>query len=123
MDHIITHFDIPAADPEALSAFYSNLFGWKIEKIGADPMPYWLIQTAPEGQGVGGGIGRKMDPSQRPTNYILVESIDDFAQRAVQLGGTLVQPKMEVPGWGYLALVLDPEGNPVGLWENPEQSE
>jgi predicted enzyme related to lactoylglutathione lyase len=28
----IVHFDIPADDPERAKKFYSDLFGWKIEK-------------------------------------------------------------------------------------------
>jgi len=31
-DHTIVHFEIPADDVGKLRRFYSNLFGWKIEK-------------------------------------------------------------------------------------------
>ncbi len=117
MDHTIVHFDIPADDPEALARFYSQLFGWKIEKTPG-PVDYWLIETAPEGRGVGGGMMRREAPEQRPNNYILVESVAEFSEKVQQLGGKIVVPKMAVPQMGYFALAIDPEGNSFGLWED-----
>lgn len=32
VDHTVIHFEIPADNVEKLKAFYSELFGWKIEK-------------------------------------------------------------------------------------------
>jgi len=39
------HFEIPAADPKRAAAFYSKVFGWKIEKYAAGQMDYWLVTT------------------------------------------------------------------------------
>ncbi|MGB9659936.1 MAG: VOC family protein [Nitrososphaerales archaeon] len=36
---------MPADNVEKLRKFYSQLFGWKIEKT--DGMDYWLIETVP----------------------------------------------------------------------------
>jgi len=50
MDHTIVHFEIPANNPEKLSAFYKDLFGWKIEKTKMGPTnlaaeaEYWVIE-------------------------------------------------------------------------------
>ena len=46
----IVHFEIPADDVERSRKFYSDLFGWKIEKFpgqtgGSEDMEYWLITT------------------------------------------------------------------------------
>lgn len=117
MDHIPVHFDIPAENPEVLTKFYGKLFGWKIERAEG-PVEYWLINTSPEeGKGMGGGIGKKEDPNQRPINYILVESVDEYSKKVENLGGRITVPKQEVPGMGYLAVAIDPEGNVFGLWE------
>jgi len=33
VNHGVVHFEIPADDPEKLAAFYTQLFGWRIEKF------------------------------------------------------------------------------------------
>ena len=123
MDHTIVHFEIPAENLERLKKFYSDLFGWKFEKFPG-PTEYWNVQTVPvneEGMpmrpGVNGGMMKKDRPEHKPVNYISVESVDEYSNKAVQLGGQIIVPKMEIPGMGWWALVLDPDGNQIGLFE------
>ena len=123
MDHTIVHFEIPAENLEKLKKFYSDLFGWKFEKFPG-PIEYWNVQTVPvneEGMpmrpGVNGGMMKKDRPEHKPVNYISVESVDEYSKKAVQLGGQIIVPKMEIPGMGWWALVLDPDGNQIGLFE------
>jgi predicted enzyme related to lactoylglutathione lyase len=114
----IVHFEIPAEDVQRAKAFYEGLFGWKIEKMPGQ-QEYWMISTTnSQGEkGVDGGLMLKQHPEHRPTNYIDVPSVDQFAAKAEQLGGKVVLPKMPVPGFGYFAVCVDTEGNCVGLWE------
>ena len=115
----IVHFDIAADNPERAKEFYQSLFGWKME--GPPGMTdYYLIGTKDlnGNTSVGGGLGKRGDPSQRITSYIGVDSIDEYSDRVKKLVGNVVQPKMPVPGWGYLAVCMDTEGNPFGLWQD-----
>ncbi|MFQ6095525.1 MAG: VOC family protein [Candidatus Bathyarchaeia archaeon] len=114
--HTVVHFEIPAENVEKMRKFYSDLFGWKIERVES-PTEYYLIETAPEGRGVGGGLAKKESPSQRPMNYILVESVEEYSRKVQELGGKIITPKQTVPGMGHFAIALDPEGNIFGLWE------
>jgi len=121
MDHTIVHFEIPANNVENLRKFYANLFGWKIEK-SPGPMNYWLIQTVPVDEkmaplrpGVNGGLYKKESPENRPVNYISVESIDKYIEKVKALGGKIIQQKQEVPGVGWIAVALDPEGNQIAM--------
>ena len=123
MDHTIVHFEIPANDLEKLKKFYSDLFGWKIEKMPGG-MEYWGIQTVPVDEkgmavrpGVNGGMMKRQMPEQKPVNYISVESVDEYSKKVVNLGGQIVVPKMEIPGMGWWALALDTEGNQIGLFQ------
>ena len=115
----IVHFDIAADDPERAKDFYQGLFGWKMD---APPgmTGYYLIETQGlKGEGgVGGGLGKRGDPGQRITSYVGVDSVDAYSARVDRLGGKVVQPKMTVPGWGYMAVCLDTEGNMFGLWQD-----
>ena len=119
MDRTIVHFEIPANDPVKLSGFYSQLFGWTFEKFGGSEMEYWMIKTRAEDDSVGvnGGMMKKMDPNQRPLNYVLVESVDDFSKKIAQLGGRILMPKEEIPNMGWFAIAQDPEGNGFGIFE------
>ena len=128
MDRTVVHFEIPANNPEKLSEFYKNLFGWKFEKMSMGEMgDYWMIETragttqnmekAQNTPGTNGGMMKKMDANQRPVNYVLVESVDDFSKKIQDLGGKIIVPKTPIPNMGAFALGLDPEGNQVGIFE------
>lgn len=119
VQHTIVHFEIPADDPETLADFYRELFGWKIEAAEGFE-DYWMIQTAPEGEGVGGGLMERQQPGQQPVNYIWVESVDDYVSKAKQLGATVVVEKSPVTGMGWFAWLQDPQGNFFAVWETTE---
>ncbi len=123
LDHSVVHFEIPANNPEKLSGFYKTLFGWKFEKMSmGEAGDYWMIETKPsqESPGSNGGMMKKMDPNQRPLNYVLVESVADFSKKIENLGGKIIIPKTPIPNMGAFAVGLDPEGNPIGLFESTQ---
>ncbi len=119
----ITHFNVPADDVERAKKFYTELFGWKIEKLPG-PMEYYGISTTNEKgeEGFGGGMSKREDSNETITNYVDVPSIDEYAAKVEKLGGKMVTPKMSVPGYGYLAVCLDTEHNVFGLWETDEHA-
>ena len=121
VDHTIIHFEIPADDMEKLRKFYTDLFRWKIEKTPG-PMDYYMIQTVPTDEkgmprrsGVNGGMMKRQNPDHKPVNYIAVESVDEYSKKIEALGGKVTVPKMEVPGIGWWAFALDPEGNQFAI--------
>jgi len=121
MDHTLMHFEIPANDVEKLKRFYEDVFGWKIPQA-TGPIEYWVIQTVPvdpKGMllrpGVNGGMYKKQVPESKPVNYFTVESISDFLAKIEKLGGSVTQPKQEVPEIGWIAAAEDPEGNLFAL--------
>jgi predicted enzyme related to lactoylglutathione lyase len=121
MDNTIVHFEIPANDVQKLKQFYSQLFGWKIEKAPG-PIEYWLIGTVPTDEkgmllrpGVNGGMYKRERPENKPVNYISVDSIDKSIELVKTLGGKIVQGKQEVMGVGWVAIALDPEGNQIAM--------
>ena len=124
MDHTIVHFEIPADDVEKLRKFYGELFGWKIERMPG-PVEYWGIATVPVNEkgmpqrpGVNGGMMKRQNSEHKPVNYIAVESVDEYVKRIEALGGRVIVPKMEVPGIGWWALALDPEGNQFAIMQS-----
>ncbi len=121
VQHTIVHFEIPADDPEGLADFYRDLFGWGIETAeGFDD--YWLIETAPEGEGVNGGMMERQHPQQQPVNYIWVESVEEYVAKAKELGAELVVEKTPVAEMGWFAWLQDPQGNFFAIWESAEEA-
>ncbi len=120
MDHPVVHFEIPADDPEALRKFYTDLLGWKIGLAeGFEEMGYYFVYPVPsqtEG-GLMGGMMKRQHPQQTPTNYVLVESVADYLTKAADLGATVVVDKTEIPGMGWFGVLIDPQGNQLGLFE------
>ena len=124
VDHTIVHFEIPAEDIDKLRRFYSKLFGWKIEAMPGFT-DYWNIETVPiddKGMlmrpGVNGGMMKKQNPEHKLIYYIAVESVDVYSRKIEELGGKITVPKQEVPGVGWWAFALDPEGNLFGIFQN-----
>jgi predicted enzyme related to lactoylglutathione lyase len=120
----IVHFEVPADDVERSRKFYSDLFGWKMEKWPGmeSGMEYWIINTTDnEGsKAVGGGMMKRQNPQQGITNFIDVTSVDEYSAKVQSLGGKIVAPKQAVPTMGFFAVCLDTENNTFGIWEtNP----
>jgi predicted enzyme related to lactoylglutathione lyase len=88
------------------------------------PVEYWGIQTVPVDEqgmllrnGVNGGMMRRQNPEHKPVNYIAVESVDEYSKKIGELGGKVVVAKMEVPGVGWWAMAVDPDGNQFAVIE------
>ncbi len=120
----VVHFEIHATDPDRLVAFYTDLFGWEFQKWEG-PMDYWLIQTGPpEEPGINGGLVRRRGAApthgQAVNAYVCtvdVPSAQDALTRAVQLGGSVAVPLMPIPGIGWLAYAVDPDGSIFGVMQ------
>ena len=118
----VTHFEIPADNPERAIKFYKKVFGWKIEKWDG-PIEYWLIMTGPEDEpGIDGGLARREDPDTVVENIIDVKDLDQSIKEVEANGGTIVRPKMAVPGVGWMAYFIDTEGNIFGMMETDLQA-
>jgi predicted enzyme related to lactoylglutathione lyase len=116
MSHRISHFEIPADEPALLAEFYRQLFDWQIRPIAAAGFDYWACSTG-EGEGIDGAITRRLTPNQGITNYVSVEDILAVEQKARSLGARVLVSRSAVAGMGWYALLADPQGNPIGLWQ------
>jgi predicted enzyme related to lactoylglutathione lyase len=118
----VVHFEIHADVPERAITFYSRLFGWKFTTWGG-PVEYSMIETGPPTEpGIDGGLLPRRQPvdGQSVTAYICtieVESLNHTMTTAQGLGATVVQPKMPIPGIGWLAYLKDTEGNTFGIMQ------
>lgn len=112
----VVHFEIPVEDPERAVRFYSNAFGWQIEKWSG-PQDYWLVSTGEGEPGINGGIMRRTSPLDRVVNTVNVDDIDSATARVQQLGAQLVGEKLTIPDIGFLQYAQDPDGNIFGMMQ------
>jgi len=116
------HFEIPADDPERARRFYGDVFGWKFQKWDG-PMPYWLVTTGENGEpGIDGGLTPRQQPGATTVNTVGVASLDDTIRKIEGGGGKTVVPRMAIPGVGWLAYCVDPEGNTFGVMQADEKA-
>ena len=108
----IVFFDIAGPDNKLLIDFYSEIFDWSIGPVGnfstgvASP-------TSPKPTLMG---NMRKDPSEKML-YIGVEDVTAKLTEIVEKGGSIDQPRFEVPGVVVLGLFFDPAGNRLGLVE------
>ena len=112
----VVHFEIPARDPDRLLKFYRDMFGWTINKMDG-PMEYWMVNGSKDAGGIDGGIARQSGDTGHRLNYVAVASVDEYAEKAKTLGATVVDGPADIPDVGRFAVLLDPEGNPIGLFQ------
>ena len=99
----VTHFEIPADDPERAIRFYSDVFGWKFQKWDG-PMEYWLVETGTGKAGIDGGMMRRQNPDASVVNTIEVDSLDAAIRAVEQKGGKIVIPKWRSQEWVTLRI-------------------
>lgn len=108
----VVFFDIAGPDSKALSAFYADIFGWNIQPDGRfttsvlSPLPATLRQEGPD-----------HEPRFEKVIYLGVPDITATLAKITANGGSIVYPRLEVPGIVVLALFKDPAGNRMGLVE------
>jgi uncharacterized protein len=112
--------DLQTTDQEAAKSFYGELLGWSYEEIPiGDGSTYSMAQI--DGQSVaaiGGVQGDDMPPHWNC--YVTVESADAAADRASELGATIVAPAFDVFDAGRMAVLQDPQGAFLSVWEPKE---
>ena len=113
----VVHFEVEADKPERAIKFYEKVFGWKIEKWKG-PIEYWLITTGKKDElGIDGGLSKRTEGEPSTVNTIDVPSVDEYIKKVESNGGSIIRPKMAVPGVGWMAYFKDPEGNMFGMMQ------
>jgi predicted enzyme related to lactoylglutathione lyase len=111
----ITHVELPADDLERAKRFYAAVAGWEFQAMEGY-RDYELFST---GDGTGGAIGARGTSTGTSVRiFITVPSLEAARDAAAANGGTIVEDIGEVPGQGRYAIVRDPEGSEIALWQD-----
>jgi predicted enzyme related to lactoylglutathione lyase len=121
----VSHYEIPAHDPERAARFYREAFGWTVEPRPWVGPAYFAVRGSegPEGAGTrlgirGGILGWGDGSMPHPLLVIHVEdaALEDCLARIESAGGSVDQAPTPVT-LGTFARFHDTEGNLLGLWQ------
>jgi predicted enzyme related to lactoylglutathione lyase len=121
----VVHFELPAYDRDRMATFYTKVFGWKANKLGAEMGNYVTVSTSETDDkgmikapgAINGGLYPR-DEKMGAVHPSLVISVDDLsaASRDVTAaGGKLLGEPTDIPGIGKFVSFEDTEGNRLSI--------
>lgn len=119
-DGLFGWVDIMTRDPQRATEFYEGLFGWThVDMPTTMGPPYTeffkdgqlVCGLSPMMPGVPESVGAFWN------SYVIVEDTDATLAKVEPAGGTVTMPAMDVMDQGRMAMVMDPTGAAVGLWQ------
>ena len=113
-------YELMTRDPAAAKAFYDAVVGWKIDPNPVAPGLEYRMIVRSDGGNAGGLM--TLDPAMaehgaKPgwLGYVGVEDVDAIVAKATAAGAAVLMPPWDQPGVGRLAMIADPQGNPLYL--------
>lgn len=114
-------FEIYVADMARAKAFYEAVFGKTLNPIPvpeAGDLEMWAFPWVEGGPGAAGALVKLEGCPPGGGGTLVYFSCEDCAEEEAKVapaGGKIARPKFSVGQWGYISLVVDPEGNMIGL--------
>jgi uncharacterized protein len=102
-------------DLDAAVAFYTVLFGWEAQ-VGEQ----YTLFTLRGLDAVGAGAPRPDGIPPAWTTYVWVDDVDQVAAKVTAAGGSLVREPFDSLDGGRMAIVADPAGAVLGVWQPGE---
>ena len=122
MQNAISWFEIPATDLSRAQQFYEAIFGIQLIPMDMENIKMRMFPLDNMETGVGGAVvdsGGFHKPSATDGPLIYLNGNPDLQQvldKVEAAGGKIMVPKMEIsPEYGFMAVIIDTEGNRIGL--------
>jgi uncharacterized protein len=112
--------DTNQPDPPSAVPFYQELFGWEFEDVAppGSGTTYAIGRIRGGDAGAVSSIAAGEPPVAKWNTYVWVEDADETAARARDAGGTVLVEAFEVPAAGRTAVIVDPEGAALCIWQS-----
>ncbi len=111
-------FEIYVQEMERAKRFYESVFQVTLEKLESPEIEMWGFPSDMEQYGASGSLV-KMEGMPSGGNSTLVyftcKDCAVEAARAKEAGGSIAREKFSIGQYGFIALVVDTEGNMIGL--------
>jgi predicted enzyme related to lactoylglutathione lyase len=127
MNNAISWFEIPTTDINRAQKFYETIFGvtmspMDLPNIKMRMFPLNDMMTQVGGALVDSGGFHKPSSTEGPLIYLNGNpDVQNVLDKVVDAGGSIMVPKTEIsPDYGYMAVILDTEGNRIALHSVPQ---
>jgi predicted enzyme related to lactoylglutathione lyase len=124
----ISWFEIPATDLDRATKFYETIFGvtlfpMDLPNIKMRMFPLEDNMTQVGGALVDSGGFHKASATDGPLIYLNGNpDLQHVLDKVEAAGGNIMVPKTEIsPEYGFMAVIIDTEGNRIGLHSIPQQ--
>lgn len=111
-------FEIYVQDMPRAKAFYQAVLAIELQELGGMEMEMWAFPMQDNASGASGALV-KMDGCPSGGNstvvYFICTDCATEAARALAHGGQVFREKFSIGPYGFVALVVDTEGNMIGL--------
>lgn len=128
MNTAISWFEIGTTDLDRATKFYETIFNIKLTPLDLDNIKMRMFPIDDMMTGVGGALvnsGGFHKPSSTDGPLIYLNGNPDVQlvlDRVEAAGGSIMVPKTEISAeYGYMAVIIDSEGNRIGLHSVPKQ--
>jgi uncharacterized protein len=112
----ITWFEIPTSDFPRAIRFYEALFGSPLTHDAAWPnLAIFPYQKPGVSGALAWGDGHRPSPAGVIIYLNCNGKFNEMLDRVEMAGGAIVEPKSHIPNVGWVAQILDSEGNRIGL--------
>ena len=111
-------FEIYVNDMARAKAFYETVLEVELQALPMPDIEMQAFTVSEEGYGATGSLVKMPDRQGGGGGTTVYFSCDDCANeasRVVAAGGTLEQDKFSIGEYGFCAMVIDTEGNLIGL--------
>ncbi|MBE9065643.1 VOC family protein [Leptolyngbya cf. ectocarpi LEGE 11479] len=118
---VFSWVDLITSDQDAAKQFYAELFAWTFQDMPVDTGG--IYSMAFKGGRPVAAVFAAPDDQQGPPHwngYITVKDLDATVQTWQHQGGNVAMPSCDIMDSGRMAMVQDPTGAFVGLWQAKE---
>jgi predicted enzyme related to lactoylglutathione lyase len=117
-------FELATSDQAAAKKFYGSLFSWTANDIPMGPDSYYTMFQL-RGRDVGAACTLMPDQAKQGVpphwgTYVAVVNVDDAAAKVKTLGGTVLAGPFDVADHGRMAVLCDPTGANIRLWQQKQ---
>ena len=122
-NNVVGWFEIPVSNMDRAIRFYETVFQFKIDRHTLDSLDMGWFPWVDQGLGSGGSLVYTGNDFYKPTSegtlvYFTAHSGDlaNELSRVEEAGGTILVQKRQISEeHGFMAIILDSEGNRIAL--------